>query len=413
MKEKLFLLWIVCFLTTTLSANETNDTMVPVDQELYSEKERDQVLPDTTKTERVEPDSANQRNLRYNILGGPSYTPDLGLLIGGSALATFRINPEDKDQMRSVVPIGMAVMFKGGFNVTSRPQLFFKDDRFRIFGEFLYKNMEDNYYGVGYSTNRDYIRSDSTSQYRYNGIQINPWFLFRLGTSGFFVGPQLEVNYDKMKKPAKYLIEDPAYIAAGGTSGGYSNFSTGLGFVLTYDTRDVPANSYRGIYLNARGMVYGKYLGSDNNFYNVSMEYRQYQSVGNRRTLAWMLQSQNVYGNVPLNKYTLTGTPFDLRGYYRGQYRDKSSHTAIVEYRQMINTSRDTRFKRLLHHLGFAAWTGCGFMGPTMGKIEGVLPNYGAGLRIEVQPRMNVRLDIGKNTVNNQTLFYFNMTEAF
>lgn len=38
MKEKLFLLWIVCFLTTTLSANETNDTMVPVDQELYSEK---------------------------------------------------------------------------------------------------------------------------------------------------------------------------------------------------------------------------------------------------------------------------------------------------------------------------------------------------------------------------------------
>ena len=30
-----------------------------------------------------------------------------------------------------------------------------------------------------------------------------------------------------------------------------------------------------------------------------------------------------------------------------------------------------------------------------------------------VQPRMNVRLDLGKNTVNNQTLFYFNMTEAF
>ena len=32
-------------------------------------------------------------------------------------------------------------------------------------------------------------------------------------------------------------------------------------------------------------------------------------------------------------------------------------------------------------------------------RIEGVLPNYGVGLRIEVQPRMNVRLDLGKNTV--------------
>ncbi len=47
------------------------------------------------------------------------------------------------------------------------------------------------------------------------------------------------------------------------------------------------------------------------------------------------------------------------------------------------------------------------------GKIEGVLPNMGVGLRIEVQPRMNVRLDLGRNMVNKQNLFYFNMTEAF
>ena len=51
---------------------------------------------------------------------------------------------------------------------------------------------------------------------------------------------------------------------------------------------------------------------------------------------------------------------------------------------------------------GFVAWGGCGFMGPTMGKIEGVLPNAGVGLRIEVQPRMNVRLDFGRNFANDQ-----------
>jgi len=52
-------------------------------------------------------------------------------------------------------------------------------------------------------------------------------------------------------------------------------------------------------------------------------------------------------------------------------------------------------------------------MGPTPGKIEGVLPNLGLGLRVEVQPRMNVRLDFGRDMVNKQNLFYFNMTEAF
>ena len=150
--------------------------------------------------------------------------------------------------------------------------------------------------------------------------------------------------------------------------------------------------------------------------------YQNFGVPGNITTI----KCANIYGHgmetlaevianscIPLTQYALTGTPFDLRGYYMGQYRDKSSHVVMAEYRQMLNTDRSTWLKRMLNHIGFVAWTGCGFMGPTPGKIEGVLPNYGVGLRIEVQPRMNVRLDLGKNTVNNQMLFYFNMTEAF
>ena len=114
-----------------------------------------------------------------------------------------------------------------------------------------------------------------------------------------------------------------------------------------------------------------------------------------------------------MNKYVLSGTPFDLRGYYMGQYRDKTSHMALVEYRQMFNNSRDTWLKRVISHLGYVAWGGVGFMGPDPVHIEGVLPNAGLGLRIEVQPRMNVRLDFGRNFINKQNLFYLNMTEAF
>ena len=135
-----------------------------------------------------------QRNLHYNILGGPSYTPDFGVLVGGSALMTFRMNPSDTTQQRSVVPVAIAFMFKGGLNLFSKPQLFFKGDRFRIFGQFSYKNTQENFYGIGYDTNKDYVRSDTTSQYRYSGVQVNPWFLFRLGESNFFAGPQIDIN---------------------------------------------------------------------------------------------------------------------------------------------------------------------------------------------------------------------------
>ncbi len=355
-----------------------------------------------------------QRNFHYNILGGPSYSPDFGLLVGGSALMTFSMHPSDTLLKRSVVPMAIAFMFDGGINLFSKPQLFFKHDRFRIFGKFSYKNTVENFYGVGYRTNRDYVRSDTTSQYRYSGVQINPWFLFRLGESNFFAGPQIDINYDHFTKPGKYLAEEPSYVAAGGDSHGYKNFNSGLGFLLTYDSRDVPSNAYRGLYLDFRGVMYHKIFGSNNNFYRLELDYRQYKQVGNRKVLAWTAQSKNVFGNdIPLTQYSLTGTPFDLRGYYMGQYRDKSSHVVLAEYRQMFNTDQDTWLKRIINHLGFVVWGGCGFMGPTPVRVEGVLPNYGVGLRIEVQPRMNVRLDLGKNTVNNQTLFYFNMTEAF
>ena len=380
--------------STNSEVSLTNNEVVTAHEESYSTD--GEIAPtDSTPTlskKELRRQRVAKRNLHYNILGGPSYTPDFGFLIGGSALMTFRMNPSDTTQQRSVVPMAIALMFEGGLNLFTKPQLFFKGDRFRIFGVFAYKNTLENFYGIGYSTNKDYPRGEDTSEYRYSGVQVNPWFLFRLGKSNFFAGPQIDFNYDKITKPAAGMIEQPSYIAAGGTEHGYSNLSSGVGFLLTYDTRDIPANAYRGTYLDFRGMMYNKAFGSDDNFYRLEIDYRQYKTLGRRRVLAWTVQTKNVFGDVPLTKYALSGTPFDLRGYYMGQFRDKSSHVVMAEYRQMINTDKSNWVKKMLSHVGYVAWGGCGFMGPTPGKIEGVLPNLGLGLRIEVQPRMNVRL---------------------
>lgn len=377
---------------------------------------QDSIRPSGQTDEELRRQKIANRNFHYNILGGPSYSPDFGLLVGGSALMTFRVNPKDTTLRRSVIPVAMAFMFTGGLNIFIKPQLFFKDDRFRIFGQFLYKNTQENFYGVGYDTNKNYIRSDTTSRYSYSGIQINPWFLFRIGKSDFFVGPQIDITYDRITDPAKYMTEQEDYKLAGGDANGYKNFSSGIGFVATYDTRDIPANPYEGIYLDFKGLMYEKFLGSDTRFYKIELDYRQYRRVGERRVLTWTIQSKHTLGkteDIPLNKYVLLGSPFDLRGYYQGQYRDKSSHLVIAEYRHMFNTDKSNWIKKVLNRLGFVAWGGCGFMGPNPGKIEGVLPNAGLGLRIEVQPRMNVRLDFGRDFTNDQNLFYFNMTEAF
>ncbi len=401
--QYLFLaIFIVWHATAQATAPMGNDT---IRQE--SKKEQRQAKR-AAKKERNK-----NRNFHYNILGGPSYSPDYGLLIGGNVLTTFSTSPKSKDLPRSVLPVAIAFIFKGGLNVQTRPQLFFMEDRFRIFGQLLYKNTAENFYGIGYSTNKNYARGESSSLYKYSGFQINPQFLFRIGESDFFVGPQVDLNLDKIMKPAAGIITHPDYVRAGGKPDGYKRFSSGLGIMTSYDTRDVPANAYKGLYMNLQASFYNKILGSDNNFYQLLLDYRQYKSIGERKTFAWTVQSKNMFGNVPLNKYALSGTPFDLRGYYMGQYRDKTSHVVIAEYRQMINTDQSNFIKKMLHRLGFVVWGGCGFMGPNPVKIEGMLPNLGAGIRIEVQPRMNIRLDFGRNMVNKQNLFYFNVTEAF
>lgn len=405
MKKSILLSLICVFLLNNVCAQIQDTSSVP---------KLSDVSEDTLSKKELHKLKVAKRNFHYNILGGPSFSPDFGFLVGGSALMTFRMNPKDTTMRRSVVPAAMAFLFNGGLNIQVKPQLFFKDDRFRIFGQFTYKNTQENFYGIGYNTNKNYTRSDTTSQYRYSGIQINPWFLFRIKDTDFFIGPQIDLNYDKISNPAEYLVKQSDYKKAGGNANGYKNFSSGIGFLLTYDTRDIPANPYQGIYLDFRGLIYQKWLGSDNNFYRFELDYRQYKTVGKRKVLAWTLQTKNVFGNnIPLNKYILSGTPFDLRGYYMGQYRDKSSHIALAEYRQMFNTDKENWIKKIINHLGFVAWGGVGFMGPSPQKIEGVLPNAGLGLRIEVQPRMNVRLDFGRNFINQQNLFYFNMTEAF
>ena len=353
MKKSVLITILLSLITVSaLQAQETKNDSLTSHDSVFSQKE--------LRRQRVA-----KRNFHYNILGGPSYSPDFGLLVGGSALMTFSIQPSDSTLKRSVLPMTIAFIFDGGINLFMKPQLFFKNDRFRIFGKFSYKNTQENYYGVGYSTNKNYVRSDTTSQYRYSGIQINPWFLFRIKETDWFVGPQIDLNYDKITSPAKHLVEQEDYKKAGGTENGYKNFSSGLGFLVTYDTRDIPANPYKGLY-----------------FDRFELDYRQYKSLGERKVIAWTVQTKNVFGkHIPLNKYALSGTPFDLRGYYMGQYRDKSSHLALAEYRQMFNTDRSNWLKRVIHHLGFVAWGGVGFMGPNPGKIEGVLPNAGLGLR--------------------------------
>ena len=85
----------------------------------------------------------------------------------------------------------------------------------------------------------------------------------------------------------------------------------------------------------------------------------------------------------------------------------------LAEYRHMFNACDETKGQRFWSRFGFVAWGGVGAIGPGIFKLEGVLPNYGLGIRFEMQHRMNIRIDFGRDPIGNDMLVYMNVTEAF
>ncbi len=370
---------------------------------------KDSISQDSTSQKKV-------KNLHWSLLGGPGYTPDLGFSLGITSLFSFRTNPKDTVSLPTVISTMAAILLgRGGvgFNVSSRPQFFFSGDNLRISGLFSYKQVYDNYYGVGYSTNKSRVRSDSTTLYLSSLFEAFPIVVFRIPKTNLFLGPMMDIVWEKVAKPAKGIIEDRNYKELGGDSTRLSMFNLGIGVSGSYDTRDFPINAYKGLYFDVKLTYYEPYLGSRYRFATLNVDYRQYYSFAYRKVLSWMISGKSSLGEVPFTRMPLSGSPFDLRGYYVGQYRDLSSYLAIIEYRQMFNTDRSTTWKKIVNRLGFVAWAGTGLIGPYLFKIEGTLPNIGLGVRFEVQPRINFRVDFGYNPIEKKTLLYFNMAEAF
>ena len=85
-----------------------------------------------------------------SILGGPSYTPEASLGIGGAMLMTFRMNQQDTISQRSFIPVGFNISVNGTFVAAGAGTLFFNENKFRIYIKYGYRTEPSNFYGIGY-----------------------------------------------------------------------------------------------------------------------------------------------------------------------------------------------------------------------------------------------------------------------
>lgn len=347
-----------------------------------------------------------------SILGGPSYNPEASLGVGGAMLMSFRMNKNDSISQRSFIPVGFNISINGTFIAAGAGTLFFNENKFRIYVKYGFRTEPANFYGIGYGQIKegerlkDLFGKDSVTFHK-TSIQFNPKFVWEI-LPHLYTGALLDINYAK-SKDMSYFMEQNAAIQKYGKK--YHNI--GLGALLQYDTRDDVATPYHGMLLSAMGTLYGKYWGGDFNYEMLELEYRQFQQLFKRRsTLGWTVKSQIGFDNVPYTELPIFGSPFDLRGYLWGKYRDKSMAYGIVEYRHMFMSQEAYERGAFWSKFGAVAWVGTGTIGDTPAKWDKWKFNYGVGLRIQLQPRKNFRLDIGREPGQKWGV-YMNMTEAF
>ncbi len=337
-------------------------------------------------------------------VGMPGYTPELGGFIAGGGLMSFKTKRSDSLIQRSSLPVTLAYSTTGAIVVTSILTSYWFKDKLRINGDFWYKDMPDNYWGVGYESAFNNYQSDSTTAYKRHWWWINPRFLYQV-KKNYFAGINVDYNYTKGNDASMGVAIDSTYME-------YNDkpLNSGVGVILRYDSRDIPVDAWDGMLIDIRATVYSKSLGGDNNYQVYQLDYRQFKTlfrVG--QVLAWQVKTRIAEGNVPYGEMSQIGTPFDLRGYMWGRYRNNDMIYLLAEYRHAFLKNNGDLSK---HHT--VAWIAAGTIFNTQTIKDYTnrwLPNFGVGYRFEIQPRMSVRLDFGIG--RESTGIYFNFNQAF
>ncbi|OGX87794.1 BamA/TamA family outer membrane protein [Hymenobacter glacialis] len=190
---------------------------------------------------------------------------------------------------------------------------------------------------------------------------------------------------------------------------------SGLGPVISYDTRDVPLAAFRGNLLDASVMFNGSGLGSDYRFVRYQLDARHFQPVFSERTiLAMQFLGQFHTGDVPFRELAgvganLGGTLYNnanlMRGIYEQRFRDRQMVTFQAELRQ-----------KLFWRFDGAVFGSVGNVSNYIDKFSLNQTKYagGAGIRFNFvrRDRLNLRLDYAGGTGSKPGIL-FAIGEAF
>lgn len=179
---------------------------------------------------------------------------------------------------------------------------------------------------------------------------------------------------------------------------------SGLGLVVSFDSRDNEYEPSRGFLADLELLSFSGRLGSDHDYRTLDTSVNGYRSVADEHIVAFRVRWRGAFGDVPFTGQSYFGG-VDLRAYPNGKYRGTRLIAGQLEYRFPI-------WKRL-RGVAFGGAGGVYGDEQTLGADE-FLPSGGAGIRFLLLPERDllVGLDLAFGRFDNKGV-YFSFGEAF
>jgi len=325
------------------------------------------------------------------------YTPDTRFAAGAVGVYYFNTGNQltvlGQDTRLSYVKLLTDYTQNKQFDAWSSWNIFTNEERFLFKGELRFRNFPDRYYGVGNRTEEN--------QMEYYSYDL---FYFKLLGMKQVV-PKLFAGFDyQFSYEYNFRLDDQGELNQGNIIGYNGGLGSGVGGVVTYDTRDNVVNAYSGTLLEASTYIMSPVLGGDFKYTNINLTFNKYWEFKKDHILAFNSILKMNFGGVPFLDMARAGGNEILRGYPENRFRDHHFAGLQLEYRFPV-----------WWRFGMVVFSGVGdvFEQPSDLSLNTLKFSFGAGIRFAInkKERLNVRFDYGFGRKSDA--FYIMLTEAF
>ncbi len=339
-----------------------------------------------------ESDSSDAKGVSWFPIPFAFYTPETKLAFGAMVILSFKLS-EPVNSRPSSITASVYYTLNKQYDFSLSPEIYFNNDRYLIASELNYAKIIDKYYGIG----------NDTEEIAEPNYEARNSFIFLKFQSEIFHYVKLGIVYELRNFDVVDARDNP-YLLQGTVIGGEGGLTSGLGMVLTYDSRNNIFYPASGGYYEIATAIFSEFLGSDYNYTKTFIDLRKYLKVADDQVLALQMFYNFVGGSTPFYDIPQLGGDNIMRGYFRGRYRDNHYFATQLEYRI-----------RVWWRFGLVGFAGVGDVANKISKFEVSKFKYsvGAGIRFRIDETelWDLRVDIGFG--KNSSGFYFQYNQAF